>query len=197
MGVTVAGRHAARCTWLTGSVARLLRPAVPLLGAVLAASVLGGGAAMFAISASPHQRTGVVTAAPVSVVAPAATASRAGDDRASRGGTRTGTATVTPAPTRSPATGSGTCAASYYSDGQVTANGELFDPAALTAAHKSLPFNSRVRVTNPGNGKSVVVRINDRGPYVSGRCLDLSEAAFKAIASLSAGVVTVRYDVLG
>jgi rare lipoprotein A len=93
---------------------------------------------------------------------------------------------------------SDTCGVSYYSDGQRTANGEVFDPNAFTAASKTLPFNTRVRVTNPANGKSVVVRINDRGPYVSGRCLDLSRAAFQAIASLSAGVIpAAKYEVLG
>ncbi|GIF65274.1 hypothetical protein Ais01nite_33090 [Asanoa ishikariensis] len=91
---------------------------------------------------------------------------------------------------------SGTCGASYYDEGQTTANGEAFNPDALTAAHKTLPFNTRVRVTNPSNGKSVVVRINDRGPFVSGRCIDLSRAAFAAIASLSQGELTVKYDIL-
>ncbi|SDZ66812.1 rare lipoprotein A [Asanoa ishikariensis] len=103
--------------------------------------------------------------------------------------------------TSKPATGgsvvsSGTCGASYYDEGQTTANGEAFNPDALTAAHKTLPFNTRVRVTNPSNGKSVVVRINDRGPFVSGRCIDLSRAAFAAIASLSQGELTVKYDIL-
>jgi rare lipoprotein A len=90
----------------------------------------------------------------------------------------------------------GTCDASYYDDPQPTADGEMFDPAALTAAHATLPFNSRVRVTNLANGKSVVVRINDRAPVIENRCLDLSRAAFAAIANPSAGVVDVRYDVL-
>ncbi|SNT65052.1 rare lipoprotein A [Asanoa hainanensis] len=103
--------------------------------------------------------------------------------------------------TSKPATGgsvvsSGTCGASYYDEGQTTANGEAFNPDALTAAHKTLPFNTRVRVTNPSNGKSVVVRINDRGPFIEGRCIDLSRAAFAAIASLSQGELTVKYDVL-
>ena len=95
-----------------------------------------------------------------------------------------------------PATGN-SCGASFYDEGQKTANGETFNPSAMTAAHKSLPFNSRVKVTNPKTGKSVIVRINDRGPYVSGRCLDLSRAAFEAIAPLSAGAVTVNWQVVG
>lgn len=94
-----------------------------------------------------------------------------------------------------PATGN-TCKASYYWQGQKTANGEQFNPNDLTAAHKSLPFNSRVRVTNPANGKSVTVRINDRGPYIAGRCLDLSKAAMEAIGGTGAGVITVNWQVL-
>ncbi|MEV8636960.1 septal ring lytic transglycosylase RlpA family protein [Streptosporangium sp. NPDC051023] len=92
---------------------------------------------------------------------------------------------------------SGTCGASYYAEGQMTASGERFNPNALTAAHKTLPLGSRVRVTNPANGESVTVRINDRGPYVGGRCLDLSRAAFSAIGNTDAGVMRVEYEVLG
>nr|WP_083274188.1 septal ring lytic transglycosylase RlpA family protein [Brevibacterium ravenspurgense] len=90
----------------------------------------------------------------------------------------------------------GTCKASYYWQDQMTATGERFNTNDLTAAHKSLPFNSRVKVTNKANGKSVTVRINDRGPYVAGRCLDLSTAAMKAVGGTGAGVITVSYQVL-
>jgi rare lipoprotein A len=71
--------------------------------------------------------------------------------------------------------------ASSYSEPQSTASGERFNPNEMTAAHKTLPFGTRVRVTNRHNGKSVVVRINDRGPYVRGRIIDLSRAAARAI----------------
>lgn len=71
--------------------------------------------------------------------------------------------------------------ASYYSEAQATASGERFNPNELTAAHKTLPFGTWVRVTNRHNGKSVVVRINDRGPFVKGRVIDLSRAAARAI----------------
>ncbi len=91
----------------------------------------------------------------------------------------------------------GSCGASYYSEGQLTASGEAFDPSAMTAAHKTLPFDTMVRVTNPVTSTSVTVRINDRGPFVTGRCIDLSQAAFAVIAPLSAGHVEVRYEVLG
>lgn len=90
----------------------------------------------------------------------------------------------------------GTCEASNYSDPQPTANGEQFDPSAMTAAHKSLPFDTMVEVTNPATGASVVVRINDRGPYIDGRCLDLSRAAFEEIASANQGVATVDWQIV-
>jgi rare lipoprotein A len=138
---------------------------------------------------------------------PSASADRP-EDRADRSGLRVA---LTPSPSTSapkppaqqpPAGGgtvisSGTCMASFYDTGQRTANGEWFNPEAFTAAHRTLPFNTRVRVTNLANGRSTVVRINDRGPYVAGRCLDLSRAAFRAIASLGAGVANVKYEVLG
>lgn len=89
-----------------------------------------------------------------------------------------------------------TCRASYYASGSRTANGERFDPNGLTAAHKTLKFNTRVRVTNTDNGESVDVRINDRGPFVSGRCIDLARGAFVKIASTSQGVANVRVEVL-
>ncbi|MEU9021020.1 septal ring lytic transglycosylase RlpA family protein [Actinomadura sp. NPDC048394] len=91
---------------------------------------------------------------------------------------------------------SGTCEASFYGEGQMTASGEPFDPSALTAAHKTLPMGSKVRVTNKNNGRSVVVRINDRGPYAGGRCLDLSTAAMKKVGGTGSGVIPVRYEVL-
>ncbi|WP_127935385.1 septal ring lytic transglycosylase RlpA family protein [Nonomuraea polychroma] len=91
---------------------------------------------------------------------------------------------------------SGSCGASFYDEPQMTASGERFNPSAMTAAHKTLPLGSKVRVTNPNTGESVKVRINDRGPYVGGRCLDLSAAAFEAIGNTSAGVMRVKYEVL-
>src|SRR5690606_39477984 len=91
----------------------------------------------------------------------------------------------------------GTCQASMYGEGQLTASGETFDPSAMTAAHKELPFGTQVEVTNPANGKSVTVTINDRGPFVAGRCLDLSTASFETIASSGQGVVDVEWQVVG
>ncbi len=90
----------------------------------------------------------------------------------------------------------GACQASYYGMGGRTASGQNFDAGALTAAHRSLPIGARVRVINRHNDRSVVVRINDRGPFVHGRCLDLSSAAMQAVGGLGSGVIPVRYEVL-
>lgn len=87
--------------------------------------------------------------------------------------------------------------ASYYWQPQRVASGGWFNPNAMTAAHKSLPFGTRVRVTNKRNGRSVVVRINDRGPYIKGRIIDLSKAAAYKIGMQKAGVVPVTVTVLG
>ena len=87
--------------------------------------------------------------------------------------------------------------ASYYWEPQALASGGRFNPNALTAAHKTLPFGTKVRVTNRNNGESVVVTINDRGPYVAGRIIDLSKAAAHAINMQGAGVVPVSVKVLG
>jgi len=84
--------------------------------------------------------------------------------------------------------------ASYYSDkmnGHATASGEPFNNSKLTAAHKKLPFGTMVKVTNTNNGKSVLVRINDRGPFVAGRIIDLSKAAATSIGMISAGIAKV------
>lgn len=89
--------------------------------------------------------------------------------------------------------------ASYYADkfhGRRTANGELFDMNELTAAHKTLPFGTVVEVTNLVNNRSVVVRINDRGPFVAGRIIDLSKKAAEVIDMINAGVVEVEVRIL-
>lgn len=89
--------------------------------------------------------------------------------------------------------------ASYYGDrfhGKGTASGEIFDAEALTAAHKELPFNTRVAVRNPETGKSVIVRINDRGPFAVGKDFDLSKAAFAALAPLSRGVIAIEWRIV-
>lgn len=87
--------------------------------------------------------------------------------------------------------------ASYYWQPQRLASGGWFNPNAMTAAHKTLPFGTRVRVTHLGNGRSVTVTINDRGPYIAGRIIDLSRAAASAINMTGQGVARIRMTVLG
>lgn len=89
----------------------------------------------------------------------------------------------------------GTMRASWYGPkfhGKFTANGEVYDQMALTAAHKYLTFGTLLKVTNPKNGKSVIVRINDRGPYIEGRELDLSKGAAIELGMLEKGVARVK-----
>jgi rare lipoprotein A len=90
--------------------------------------------------------------------------------------------------------------ASWYGPGfhgNTAASGEIFDENAMTAAHKSLPFGTRVKVTNKDNGRSVIVRINDRGPYSGGRIIDLSAGAADVIGLTNSGVAPVSVDVIG
>lgn len=90
--------------------------------------------------------------------------------------------------------------ASWYGPGfhgRSTANGERFDMHGMTAAHKTLPFNTTVRVTNVRNGRSVVVRINDRGPFIKSRTIDLSHGAAKALGMINAGTAKVELEIIG
>jgi rare lipoprotein A len=86
--------------------------------------------------------------------------------------------------------------ASWYALSSKTASGERMNAAKLTAAHRSLPFGTKVKVTNKRNGKSVVVRINDRGPFIKGRVLDVSKAAAKDIGMVSSGTAQVCYQIM-
>ena len=89
--------------------------------------------------------------------------------------------------------------ASYYSyemGGRKTANGEIFDPNALTAASRTFPFGTKLKVTNKKNGKYVIVRVNDRGPYIKGRSIDLSYAAAEILGMINQGVAEVEMVVL-
>jgi rare lipoprotein A len=87
--------------------------------------------------------------------------------------------------------------ASYYSyKGGQSASGQKYDAQALTAAHRSLPFGTRVRVTNPSSGKSVIVTINDRGPFKASRVIDVSTSAAKQLDMIEKGIIYVRAEVL-
>lgn len=88
--------------------------------------------------------------------------------------------------------------ASFYADkyqGRLTASGELFNQQAFSAAHKKWPFGTDVKVTNLINNKTVIVTINDRGPFIRGRVIDLSKRAFSQIANLNDGLIDVRIEV--
>ena len=92
-----------------------------------------------------------------------------------------------------------TSIASYYHDkfnGRKTASGEIFNNSEFTAAHRKLAFGTMVKVTNLRNGKSVIVEINDRGPFHSSRAIDLTKAAFDEIGDLDRGTMPVEYEVL-
>ena len=89
--------------------------------------------------------------------------------------------------------------ASYYAmkfQSKKTASGELYDRDKKTAAHKKLPFGTKVRVTNIKNNRSVIVKINDRGPFVKDRIVDLSSSAFSRIANLDTGIIEVKIEVI-
>ena len=88
--------------------------------------------------------------------------------------------------------------ASYYHNmfnGRMTASGEIFSNKELTAAHKTLPFGTKLKITNLRNGNTIVVRVNDRGPYTKGREIDLSKAAFDSIDKISRGILNVDIEI--
>jgi len=86
--------------------------------------------------------------------------------------------------------------ASYYSEGLRTASGEKLVPGELTAAHPTLPFGTRLRVTRVDTGRSVVVRVNDRGPFVNGRIVDVSHSAAEQLGLTGRGVAKVKIEVV-
>jgi rare lipoprotein A len=86
--------------------------------------------------------------------------------------------------------------ASFYSDDTETASGEKFDASKLTAAHPTLPFGTRLRVTDVKSGRTVMVRVNDRGPYVQGRIVDVSYSAAQSLGMVGKGLANVRLDVV-
>ena len=86
--------------------------------------------------------------------------------------------------------------ASFYTEGTQTASGERFDTRELTAAHRTLPFGTRLRVTNVHTGRSVTVRVNDRGPFVSGRDVDVSYSAAETLGMVGRGIAKVKLDVV-
>lgn len=96
-------------------------------------------------------------------------------------------------------TGTKTSTASYYHDkfnGKRTASGEIFNNKEFTAANRTLPFGTKVRITNLNTNKSVVVRVNDRGPFTKSRAFDLSKAAFNEIGNVRSGTIPIQYEVI-
>ncbi|MFV0304671.1 MAG: septal ring lytic transglycosylase RlpA family protein [Moheibacter sp.] len=94
---------------------------------------------------------------------------------------------------------SGSGKASWYGGkfhGKKTASGEVYNMHDMTAAHKTLPFGTKVKITNQRNGKSVVVEVNDRGPFVKSRQFDLSRAAFSEISNIDKGIISIDYKVI-
>lgn len=87
-----------------------------------------------------------------------------------------------------------TVKASWYYEGSITANGERFNPNGMTVAHKTLPFGTKLRLTY--KGKSIIVRVNDRGPFIKGRTLDLSRGAAKALGCIKVGVCVVNMEII-
>ena len=206
MAVRYTGRHvrqARHAAWVKQKRSRPRRPPVRLLPVAAAFAVagflVGGASAAIGLSPAASYAAGVTayetTYDPADIPPPDPSAGYAPAQR-----------TVVRAPLTSDGIAgargattvveTGRCEASYKSYGGVTASGEAFDPTAYTAAHKTLPLGSLVRVTNEATGAFVVVRINDRGPYYGDRCLDLTSGAFAAIANPAHGVVDVRYEVL-
>jgi rare lipoprotein A len=86
--------------------------------------------------------------------------------------------------------------ASFYKSGRLTANGERFKPMGLTCAHRKLAFGTKLKVTNLRNGRSVIVRVNDRGPFIRGRILDLSLGAAKVIGLNASGVAEISFTII-
>lgn len=89
------------------------------------------------------------------------------------------------------------CYASYYWQDQKTATGERFKPEGITCAHKTIRFGTTLRVTNIRNGRSTTCRVNDRGPYIAKRCIDLSRGAARQVGMITAGVVPVKIEIVG
>jgi peptidoglycan lytic transglycosylase len=197
LAVRYTGRHVRQArhgAWVNKKRSRVRKPPTQLLPAAAALTVAGflvGGAGA-AIGLSPASNASEFpTYDPADIPPPDPSAGVDVDRVASPAALTETERAYAPA-----VVASGSCEVSYKGSGQRTASGEEYDPTALTAAHESLPFNTLVRVINPANGESVVVRINDRGPYYGDRCLDLTVGAFASIADPSAGVVDVRYEVL-
>lgn len=190
-GTALRGKHVAG--------QRIPRPVIPVAAGVLVAAVAGGTVA-FTLVGNDDSASAAKHGNSTMAVANGSTSRDRLEQRASRGDARsTGSPSASPDQQSAslPQTGqSGSCLAGYVATGTVTASGEKFDPTALTGANLSLPFGSKVQITNAKTGQSVVIRINDRGPYAGNRCFDLTSSAYQRIASLTQSEITIEYQVL-
>ncbi len=193
-GRTLDGKHVAR------RQRRLARPVLPIAaGLVVAAATVGGVTLSHSGNDSGNGNTQRASAATADTQPDRATIPQ----HASRGKSRTESSksdskgSSSDAGDQSNSVGeSGSCKADYLSTGSTTASGEKFDSKAYTGANMFLRFGSKVRITNEATGKSVVIRINDRGGFVQGRCFDLTTTAYSEIASLSDPTVQISYVVI-
>ena len=186
-------RHARPGLWVTAKRSTLNQRFGPLTAAAaltITGVLLGGAGVALQMSSGPSH-------APVGLAAQYDPSDYLFPDVQAQQQIPTAPATAG-APAAAPAqvVSTGNCRAAYYEDGSSTASGESFNPNAMTAAYNQVPFNTLVRVTNAANGKSVIVRVNDRGGPSAGRCLLLSRGAFASIANLGTGVIGVSYEVL-
>ena len=178
-------QRTARCSLLPGDIAGSAGKLVT------AALVLAAAASLAACAQSSAVRQARLSAP----TRPAAVEFRPQIQRAEKAPesmVRVRHAELSPPPVRAASSG----LASYYSEGQKTASGERFNPSELTAAHRSLPFGTRLQVTNVKTGRSVVVRVNDRGPFVEGRVVDVSYSAAQALGMVNTGVAPVKVNVV-
>lgn len=189
-GTALRGKHVAQ-----HRIPRLVLPAAA--GLVIAA--VAGGTVSFALTGNDSGANAKHGTSTMTVAGSADSRDRL-EQRASRDDARsTGSPSSSAAPSDAslPQTGqSGSCVAGYVATGTVTASGQKFNPKAYTGANLSLPFGSKVRITNSQTGKSVVITINDRGPYAGNRCFDLTSSAYQQIASLTQSQITIEYEVL-
>jgi peptidoglycan lytic transglycosylase len=184
-GVACAEIKSSRCPDAATVSADSVRSLVRLLAAALTAALVAGCAQSSVISSNSgfsgsSRQASLQRDRTRSLVAPARVASSKHTPFASHKTTQTASQGL----------------ASFYTEGTRTANGEKFDANELTAAHPTLPFGTKLRVTNVATGRSVTVRINDRGPYVPGRVVDVSYSAAQSLGMVGKGVANVKLDVV-
>jgi rare lipoprotein A len=178
--------------WVTAKRSTLNHRFTPLTAAAaltLTGVIISGAGVAIQANAEPSH-------APVGLAAQYDPSDFLQPDLEARQGPPASASAPAPAPAQAQVVSSGNCRASYYEDGASTASGEPFNADAKTAAYNPVPFNTLIRITNAANGKTVIVRVNDRGGSGANRCPLLSRGAFASIANLSTGVIAVSYEVL-